>query len=96
VPSTTRRARISLGAAAGLLSAAAGIGASFLVSVLIGGGPAPITAVGGRVIDATPGTVKDWAIRTFGENDRLYPFTAIYSALALLAANPVTPRPDGK
>ncbi len=83
---TNRRTRVVLGAAAGLLSAAAGVGASFLVSVLAGGSPTPITAVGGRVIDATPGAVKDWAIRTFGENDKILLLTGIFTALGVLAA----------
>jgi hypothetical protein len=57
-----RRNRTALGAAAGLLSAAAGVGASLFVSVLAGGSPTPVTAVGSRVIDATLGAVKDWAV----------------------------------
>ena len=75
-----------LGAAAGLLSAAAGVGASLLVSVLAGGSPTPITAVGSRVIDATPGAVKDWAIRTLGTYDKPFLLGGIYFAIALLAA----------
>ncbi|MBA2445472.1 MAG: molybdopterin-dependent oxidoreductase, partial [Nocardioidaceae bacterium] len=37
------------------------------------------------VIDATPGAVKDWAIRTFGENDKILLLGGIFSAIALLA-----------
>ncbi|MEJ7743176.1 MAG: hypothetical protein WKF73_11825 [Nocardioidaceae bacterium] len=81
----TNRYRILLGAAAGLLSAAAGVGASMIVSVVVGGAPTPITAVGGRVIDLTPGAVKDWAIRTLGESDKLFLLGGMFTAIALLA-----------
>lgn len=90
MPFTTRRVRIPLRAAAGLLSAAAGVGASFLVSVLVGGGLTAITAVGGRVIDATPGAAKDWAVRTFGENIMRFrsakTIAAAFCSVALLGA----------
>ncbi len=83
---TTKRPRIPLGAAAGLLSAAAGVGASMIASVIVGGAPTPITAVGSRVIDATPGAVKDWAIKNLGTNDKPFLLTGIFTAIALLAA----------
>jgi DMSO/TMAO reductase YedYZ molybdopterin-dependent catalytic subunit len=82
----TNRIRIPLGAAAGLLSAAAGVGASMIVSVIVGGAPTPSTAVGSRVIDATPGAVKDWAVNHLGTNDKPFLLTGIFSAIAVLAA----------
>lgn len=82
-PSTV--AKVALGAAAGLLSAAAGVGVSALASAALDGAPTPITAVGSRVIDATPGSLKDWAIRTLGTNDKPFLLAGIYTALALLA-----------
>ncbi len=48
-----RISRYLLGAAAGLLSAAAGVGASMVVSVVVGGVVTPSTVVGGQVIDST-------------------------------------------
>ncbi len=57
-----------------------------IVSVLVGGAPTPITAVGSRVIDATPGAVKDWAIRNLGSNDKVFLLAGIYTAIAVLAA----------
>src|SRR5262245_22082724 len=57
-----------------------------IVAVMVGGAPTPITAVGSRVIDATPGGVKDWAIRTLGENDKSVLLAGIYVAIAVLAA----------
>ncbi len=82
---TTSRTRTLLGAAAGLLSAAAGVGASLVVSAFVRGAPTPITAVGSRVIDATPAAVKDWAIRTLGVYDKLFLLSGIFTVLALLA-----------
>lgn len=82
---TTSRTRSLIGAAAGLLSAAAGVGASLVVSVLLGGAPTPVTAVGSRVVDAAPAAVKDWAIRTLGAYDKLFLLGGIFAVLALLA-----------
>jgi DMSO/TMAO reductase YedYZ molybdopterin-dependent catalytic subunit len=82
---TTTRERLLLGATAGLLSAAAGVGASVVVSALVGGAPTPITAVGSRIIDATPGAVKDWAIRTLGTYDKPFLLGGIFIVLALIA-----------
>ncbi len=82
---TSTATRVALGAAAGLLSAAAGVGVSSLVAAFLDGAPTPITAVGSRVIDATPGSVKDWAIRTLGTNDKPFLLAGIYTALAALA-----------
>ncbi|MGH3505792.1 MAG: hypothetical protein ACRDO2_01160, partial [Nocardioidaceae bacterium] len=83
---TSRRSRVLLGAVAGLLSAAAGVGAALLVSAAFGSAPTPITAVGNRVVDRTPGALKDWAIETLGENDKPVLLVGIYSVIALLAA----------
>ena len=77
--------RLLLGATAGLLSAAAGVGASVVASALVGGAPTPITAVGSRIIDATPGAVKDWAIRTLGTYDKPFLLGGIFIVLALIA-----------
>lgn len=74
-----------LGAAAGLLSAVAGVGVSLLVSVLLGDALTPITAVGDRFIDATPGSVKDWAVRTLGTNDKPVLLAGIFTVIGLLA-----------
>ena len=83
---TSRRSRVLLGAVAGLLSAAAGVGAASLVSAASGNAPTPITAVGNRVVDRTPGALKDWAIETLGENDKPVLLAGIYGVIALLAA----------
>ncbi len=57
-----------------------------IVSVVVGGAPTPITAVGARVIDATPGAVKDWAVEHLGTNDKPFLLAGIFSAIAALAA----------
>lgn len=81
----SRLPRIALGATAGLLSAAAGVGISALIATALNGAPTPITAVGSRVIDLTPGSLKDWAIRHLGTNDKPFLLAGIYTVLVLLA-----------
>lgn len=82
---TSRGSRLGLGASAGLLSAAAGVGASTLVALVAGGAPTPVNAVGARFIDATPRGLKDWAVRTLGTNDKPVLLAGIFTALALIA-----------
>ncbi|WP_425411387.1 molybdopterin-dependent oxidoreductase [Longispora albida] len=60
----------SRGALAGLACAALALGVAELVSVLTGPRTSPLVAVGGAVVDATPEPVKEFAIRTFGANDK--------------------------
>ncbi|MFJ7103976.1 hypothetical protein [Streptomyces albogriseolus] len=45
----------------------------------------PVVAVGGAVIDRTPAAVKDWAIRTFGTDDKLVLQTGILTILVVWA-----------
>ncbi len=82
---TAARTRLKLGAVAGLLAAIAGVGASQLVSVLVGGAPTPVTAVGSRVIDVTPDAVREEAIRTLGMYDKIFLLGGIFLVLALVA-----------
>ncbi len=58
-------------ALAGLLAAAVALGVAQLVSALTGPSSAPVIAVGDTVITLTPEPVKQFAIRTFGENDKI-------------------------
>jgi DMSO/TMAO reductase YedYZ molybdopterin-dependent catalytic subunit len=44
------------------------------------------TAIGSTVIDLTPGPVKEWAIQTFGTNDKLMLTIAVLIAIAAIAA----------
>lgn len=76
--------RRALGALGGLLAAFAALAAAELVAGLVGAG-SPVTAVGGEAIDATPTAVKDWAVRTFGTNDKFVLQLGIVVVLALFA-----------
>ncbi|MEV6103690.1 molybdopterin-dependent oxidoreductase [Streptomyces sp. NPDC051940] len=85
---STGWSRVGRGAAAavcGLLAAAAALGAAELAAAFVRPEAAPLTSVGGAVIDATPQPVKDWAIRTFGTDDKLVLRIGILTLLALFA-----------
>jgi DMSO/TMAO reductase YedYZ molybdopterin-dependent catalytic subunit len=71
-----------LAALAGLLAAAVGLGVGQLVSGFIRPAAAPVVAVGDAVITMTPEPVKNFAIRTFGQNDK---FALVVGTLILLA-----------
>ncbi|MGW6561573.1 hypothetical protein [Streptomyces hydrogenans] len=77
--STLVRAAVS--ALAGLLSAYTALAVAGLVRPATG----PVTVVGGAVIDRTPAPVKDFAIRTFGENDKTALQLGILALLGLIA-----------
>ncbi|MFJ2225718.1 molybdopterin-dependent oxidoreductase [Streptomyces anulatus] len=77
--------RLPLGALSGLLAGFAALAVAELVSVAVRPEAGPITAVGGAAIDRTPTPVKDWAIRHFGEDDKLVLQLGILAALAALA-----------
>ena len=73
-------------AGAGLLAAGAGVAASSLVASLFTGVPSPIISVGNAAIDLAPPFLKDFAIETFGANDKAVLLTGIYTVVALVAA----------
>jgi DMSO/TMAO reductase YedYZ molybdopterin-dependent catalytic subunit len=85
-----RRALVA--ALVGLLAAGAALGAAELAAAASGPGASPLIAVGGAAIDATPEWLKSFAIRTFGEADKLVLLvgmgvTIAAAALALGAAS---------
>ncbi|MFB6624170.1 sulfite oxidase [Streptomyces sp. NPDC056374] len=82
----TNLIRIALGASAGLLAGLAALAVAELVAGLVRPAAGPVTVVGGAVIDRTPAAVKDFAIRTFGEDDKTVLQLGILLVLALLAA----------
>ncbi|MEK9518686.1 molybdopterin-dependent oxidoreductase [Streptomyces venezuelae] len=82
----TPHPRIALGASAGLLSGFTALAVAELVAGLIRPAAGPVTVVGGAVIDRTPAAVKDFAIRTFGEDDKSVLQLGILAVLALIAA----------
>ena len=82
-PGTARRWEGSL---AGLVSLAFGLGVAHIVAGFWRDGDSPVVSVGDWVIDHVPRAVKDWAIRTFGTNDKLALIAGTLVLLALAAA----------
>ena len=80
--STDRR----IGALIGLLSAAVAIAVAHLVAAFIDEAASPLNAVGAAVIDSSPSAVKEWAIATFGTQDKLVLLIGIGVLLAAFAA----------
>ncbi|MFB7425255.1 molybdopterin-binding oxidoreductase, partial [Streptomyces hydrogenans] len=77
--------RAAWGALAGLLAAYTALAVAELVAGLVRPAAGPVTVVGGAVIDRTPAPVKDFAIRTFGENDKTALQLGILAILGLIA-----------
>ena len=75
-----------MGAVVGLLAACVALGTAELAAAAYGPGSSPLIAVGGAFIDATPEFLKSFAIRTFGENDKLVLLLGMGAVLALAAA----------
>ncbi|MGN6330417.1 MAG: sulfite oxidase [Motilibacteraceae bacterium] len=71
---------------AGLLAAALAVGVGELVAALLGRTSSPVVAVGGAFIDATPRWLKDFAIATFGTNDKTALLVGIGITIAVLSA----------
>ncbi len=84
VGSAPRRRRL-LAALAGLLSAAVALGVAELLAGLVGPAASPVVAVGDAVITLTPEPVKAFAIRTFGENDKIALIAGTLAVIALLS-----------
>ncbi|HEY8092196.1 MAG TPA: molybdopterin-dependent oxidoreductase [Acidimicrobiales bacterium] len=74
------------GSLAGVVSLAAGLGVAQLVAGLWRDGKNPVVAVGEWVVDHVPPGVKDWAIRTFGTNDKLVLIIGTLVVLGFVAA----------
>ena len=70
----------------GILSSAAGLGAAQLVAALIAPSASPVVAIGSSMIDLAPRDVKDFAIRNFGENDKLTLSIGVIAVLIPLSA----------
>jgi DMSO/TMAO reductase YedYZ molybdopterin-dependent catalytic subunit len=73
-------------AAFGLLSTLLGTAAGHLVASLRDVDTSPVLAVGSTVIDATPTPMKEWAIRTFGDNDKTVLVGSVVLGVLVLAA----------
>jgi DMSO/TMAO reductase YedYZ molybdopterin-dependent catalytic subunit len=77
--------RVAFGAVLGLVSAGAAVAVGELVAVGLRPTASPIIAVGNRFILLTPESVRRWAIREFGTNDKHALLTGIYVSIAVLA-----------
>lgn len=71
---------------AGLIAAGSGLAAAELLAALTRPASSPLVTIGGAVIDATPTTVKEFAVREFGTADKPLLLGGILTALALAAA----------
>ncbi|MEV5650358.1 molybdopterin-dependent oxidoreductase [Nocardia sp. NPDC052254] len=75
-----------LRAACGLVSAGLALGVAELVSVPVGAGSAPLSALGSTMVDHTPDGVREWAIDTFGTNDKSVLYLLMGVAALIVAA----------
>jgi len=78
--------RAGLGAVAGVLAAGTALGVGQFVAGLTGASGSPVVAVGELQIDFTPPWLKNFAIATFGPDDKLVLVTGILLVLAAFAA----------
>ncbi|MFD6890324.1 molybdopterin-dependent oxidoreductase [Streptomyces sp. NPDC059957] len=78
--------RGALAAASGLPAGYAALAAAELTASLVRPQAGPVTVIGGAAIDRTPAALKDFAIRTFGENDKLVLQLGILATIGVLAA----------
>ncbi|GLP65930.1 oxidoreductase [Streptomyces sp. TUS-ST3] len=83
--SRRRPVRLLLGALSGLLAGAAALAVAEAVAGAVRPEAGPVVAVGGAAIDRTPAGVKDWAVRNFGTDDKLFLQLGILAVLALFA-----------
>lgn len=84
-PRGVRVVRGALAALSGLIAGLVALCVAELVSAAVRPEAGPVTAVGGAVIDRTPAPVKDFAVRNFGNDDKLVLQLGILALLALFA-----------
>jgi DMSO/TMAO reductase YedYZ molybdopterin-dependent catalytic subunit len=73
-------------AAFGILATLVGMAAGHLVAAVTDPAASPVLTVGSTVIDLTPTALKEWAIRTFGSNDKTVLVGSVMLGALLLAA----------
>jgi len=74
------------GAAAGVLAAGLGVAVAELFAAATRPETAPLIAIGGTIIDATPTAVKEFAVRELGTSDKPVLLASVGLVLALFAA----------
>src|SRR5688572_31721636 len=77
--------RKRLGVVLGVVSAGVALGVAHLVAAFVGGESSPVIAVGSAAIDLTPEWLKAFAIRTFGEQDKLVLLAGVAVVITVLA-----------
>ncbi|HPZ95077.1 MAG TPA: molybdopterin-dependent oxidoreductase [Mycobacterium sp.] len=83
--------RIAAGvASAGAAGAVVAFGVTQLVSALVSPASDARAAVGAAIIDLTPGSVKEWAIQTFGTADKLFLSVMVLAVVIAVAAMAAT------
>ena len=70
----------------GVLAATFAVAVAHFVASLLNPQSSPILAVGSAVIDATPTPMKTWAIRQFGDNDKIILIGSVLAGTLVLAA----------
>lgn len=73
-------------ALAGVVAGGVAVGVGELAAVVSGPGSAPFLAIGNTFVDLTPEWLKGFAIRTFGENDKIVLLLGMGVVMALGAA----------
>jgi DMSO/TMAO reductase YedYZ molybdopterin-dependent catalytic subunit len=74
-----------VGAVIGLVAGGVAIGVAQLVAGIVNPHASPLITVGQAAIDATPEWLKSFAIRTFGERDKIVLLAGMGAVLAVLA-----------
>src|SRR5688500_338516 len=74
------------GAVAGVRSSFAGLAVAEVVAGLYRGAASPILPAGQEVIDATPRSVREWAIETFGTADKAVRVVGTLFSLAVIGS----------
>ncbi|HEU5416478.1 MAG TPA: molybdopterin-dependent oxidoreductase [Streptosporangiaceae bacterium] len=74
------------GAAAGIIAGGLALGVAQLIAGLVSSGSSPVVATGQAAIDLTPAPVKNFAISSFGSNDKIVLIAGILVVLAVFAA----------
>ena len=70
----------------GILATLAGMAAAHLVAASTNPAASPVLVVGSTVIDLTPTPMKEWAIRTFGDDDKAVLVGSVMLGALVLAA----------
>ena len=85
-PTLSKRSTTALGAVAGVVAAIVALGVAELIAGIRQQWRSPVIDVGDRVIDNVPPFVKDFAIETFGTNDKPALLLGIGATLLICAA----------